>query len=237
MLLHTEIFGTGEPIIFLHTGLQTGLTDFEEQREYFKKTHKVILPDLRGHGKSKSNDVSNFYIDSASDLLETLNQYGIPSAHIVGCSLGALAGLFFAKQYPDKVKTLTLSGILPEKPSNWIEIQKSEFERNTLLLKNEEMKSYFSRLHGEGWQKFIYLAGKEDSYPFEETANLADLKMPTLFIVGEGNIHETKGALIYPQTNELIHVSIIPFAAHFVHSEQPQIYNRILKEFLTNTSN
>ncbi|MFZ3589496.1 hypothetical protein ACOI1C_09480 [Bacillus sp. DJP31] len=35
MLLHTEIFGDGEPIIFLHTGLQTGLTDFEHQREIF----------------------------------------------------------------------------------------------------------------------------------------------------------------------------------------------------------
>ena len=60
MILHTEIFGNGEPIVFLHTGLQTGLTDFEYQREYFQKNFKVILPDLRGHGNSKAEDFSNF---------------------------------------------------------------------------------------------------------------------------------------------------------------------------------
>ncbi|MBD8068815.1 alpha/beta fold hydrolase [Bacillus sp. PS06] len=236
MLLHTDIFGEGESIIFLHTGLQTGMTDFEEQREYFKATHRVILPDLRGHGKSKSNDVSNYYLDSASDLSETLNYLGVPSAHIVGCSLGALVGLIFAKKFPDRVKTLTLSGILPEKPSNWSEIQRIEFERYTSLLENKEIESYFNQVHGEGWQELIYMARKEDSYPFEETVNLADLKMPVLFVVGEGNINETKGAIIYPQTNKLIHVSIIPFAAHLVHSEQPQIYNLILKDFLSRTS-
>jgi pimeloyl-ACP methyl ester carboxylesterase len=153
----------------------------------------------------------------------------------VGCSLGALVGLLFAKKFPDKVKTLTLSGVLPVRPSNWSEIQENEFERQSLLLENEDLKNYFNRLHGEAWQEFIYLARKKDSYPFEETANLADLKMPVLFIVGEGNINETKGAIIYPQTSKLVHVSIIPFAAHLVHSEQPHIYNEILKNFLSMT--
>ncbi|MBD8071290.1 alpha/beta fold hydrolase [Bacillus sp. PS06] len=236
MILHTDIFGDGEPIIFLHSGLQTGMTDFEEQRDYFQTTHKVILPDLRGHGKSKSNDVSNYYLESANDLGETLRYLGIPSAHIVGCSLGALVGLFFAKKFPDKVKTLTISGVLPEKPSNWSEIQKNEYERQSYILENENMKNYFNQLHGEGWKEFIHMARKEDSYPFEETSNLVGLGMPTLFMVGEGNINETKGAIIYPETNKLIHVSIIPFASHLVHSEQPQIYNEILKEFLSRTN-
>ncbi|WP_404451516.1 hypothetical protein LG329_14425 [Virgibacillus necropolis] len=45
MILHTEIYGTGEPLVFLHTGLQTGTTDFEQQTEYFKQNYQVILPD------------------------------------------------------------------------------------------------------------------------------------------------------------------------------------------------
>lgn len=237
MLLHTEVFGEGEPIIFLHTGLQTGMTDFEEQREYFRLTHKVILPDLRGHGKSRTDDISNFYLDSANDLVDTLNHLEVGSAHIVGCSLGALVGLFFAKKYPEKVKTLTLSGVLPERPSNWSEIQENEFERQSSLLENEDLKEYFNLLHGETWQEFIFLAKKKDSYPFEITASLGDLECPVLFIVGEGNTNETKGAIIYPQTNRLVHVAIIPFASHLVHSEQPHLYNEILKNFLIKSCN
>jgi pimeloyl-ACP methyl ester carboxylesterase len=104
MLLHTEILGDGEPIVFLHTGLQTGMTDFEEQREYFQTRYKVILPDLRGHGKSTSRDLSNYYEESAMDLKDTLDHLGVGCAHIVGCSIGALVALFLTKRFPEKVK-------------------------------------------------------------------------------------------------------------------------------------
>ena len=62
MILHTSVIGEGDPIVFLHSGLQTGESDFNYQCEHFRKNYKVILPDLRGHGKSKVNqiDVVNF---------------------------------------------------------------------------------------------------------------------------------------------------------------------------------
>lgn len=119
MILHTEEMGTGEAMVFLHTGLQTGLTDFEYQREFFKSSFQVVLPDLRGHGKSVSNNLSNFFEDAAMDLFDTLEKKEMESVHIIGASLGALVGLFFSKRFPKKVKSLTLSGITPGKPENW----------------------------------------------------------------------------------------------------------------------
>ena len=68
MILHTEVYGEGEPIVLLHTGLQTGTTDFEKQREVLQESMKVIVPDLRGHGKSVSDDFSNYFEDAADDL-------------------------------------------------------------------------------------------------------------------------------------------------------------------------
>ncbi|TYS54427.1 alpha/beta hydrolase [Sutcliffiella horikoshii] len=232
MLLHTEVFGDGEPIVFLHTGLQTGMTDFEEQREYFQSEFKVILPDLRGHGKSTSQELSNYYEDSAADLKDTLDHLGVESAHIVGCSIGALVGLFFAKRFPEKVKTLTLSGMMAEKPANWSEIHLNMVEQQNSLLEDEQVGAYFEQLHGDGWREFINLAEEEDSYPFEETSDLGGLEMPTLFMVGGENANETRGVIIAPLLNKQIHVSVIPFAGHLVHSEQPEVYNQILKRFL-----
>ncbi|WP_240949729.1 hypothetical protein [Psychrobacillus sp. BL-248-WT-3] len=48
MILHTSIQGSGEPLLFLHTGLQTGNTDFQYQQNFFKDSYKVFAPDLRG---------------------------------------------------------------------------------------------------------------------------------------------------------------------------------------------
>ncbi|WP_226683225.1 alpha/beta fold hydrolase [Sutcliffiella horikoshii] len=232
MLLHTSVFGDGEPIVFLHTGLQTGMTDFEEQREYFQSGFKVILPDLRGHGKSTSQELSNYYEDSAADLKDTLEHLGVESAHLVGCSIGALVGLFFAKRFPEKVKTLTLSGMMAEKPANWSEIHRNMVEQQNSLLENDQITAYFDQLHGGGWREFINLSEEIDSYPFGETADLSGLEMPTLIMVGEENANETKGAIIAPLLNKQIHVSVIPFAEHLVHSEQPEVYNQILNGFL-----
>lgn len=124
MILHTEISGSGEPLVFLHTGLQTGKTELDLQETHFKNNYQVILPDLRGHGKSVTDDYSNYFHKASNDLAETFKHLDIDSAHIVGCSIGALVGLDFAKKYPEKGKTLTLSGVIPEKPSDYDEMNK-----------------------------------------------------------------------------------------------------------------
>lgn len=232
MILHTQLLGHGEPIVILHTGLQTGQTDFKGQREHFKQNYQVILPDLRGHGNSISDDLSNYFHDSAKDLKDTLDDLGIGSAHILGCSLGALVGLVFAKNNPDQVKSLTLSGIIPEKPLDWEELNTQDVEHQQKILNNNKIVAHFDSLHKGDWKKFIEITQDGNWYPFEETGDVSMLKMPVLFLVGEGNKIETQGALLYPQMNDKIHVSIIPFAAHNVHLEQPEIYIKIVEEFL-----
>ncbi len=53
MILHTNIVGEGEPLVLIHSGGMTGLTEYHEQSEFFSaRNYKVIRPDLRGHGKS-----------------------------------------------------------------------------------------------------------------------------------------------------------------------------------------
>lgn len=237
LILHTEVLGDGQPIVFLHTGLQTGLTDFEYQRNYFKDKYKIVLPDLRGHGNSVENDFTNFFEDSAEDLAQTLSKLGLESTHIVGCSLGALVGLYFAKRFPKKVKSLTISGVLSERPDNWLELQKKDVEHQSQLLKNDDAVGYFENLHNSDWRQFLEMAKNENWYPFEETKDLNGIISPVLYMVGEGNKAEAKGTLFYPAIKDDVHVSIIPFAAHLVHSEQPEIYTRILERFITEVDN
>ena len=233
MILHTEIIGEGEPLVFLHTGLQTGMTDFNNQREYFKDSYKLILPDLRGHGKSEVNSITKeFFEVSAQDLEETLMHIGATSAHIVGCSLGGLVGLCFAKRFPHRVKSLTLSGIMAEKPENWLEQHRLEVESQRQMLENESVVSYFDGLHQSDWKQFLVFAQDEEWYPFEITKDLTGIQSPILYMVGEGNESECRSALLYQSMHENIHVAIIPFAAHLVHEEQAGIYTEVLREFL-----
>lgn len=78
----------------------------------------------------------------------------------------------------------------------------------------------------------LEVAKDENWYPFEETRDLNGINSPILYIVGEGMKAEVKGALLYHSMKDDIHVSIIPFASHLVHSEQPGIYTEILEGFI-----
>ncbi|TGB04385.1 alpha/beta fold hydrolase [Halobacillus salinus] len=236
MILHTHRQGKGEPVVFLHTGLETGATDFEEQQSYFAAKYDVIAPDLRGHGRSSHNDFEDYFHKSADDLKETLDSLNVTRAHIVGCSLGALVALFFARKHEKYVNSLTISGLMPGKPDNWKEMHKQDSTMQAMLLENEEAVSFLDQQHDSDWRAFIHMAKDESWYPFEETEDLSDIKSPVLFMVGEGNQHEVQGATFYPNQSERVQVAVLPFASHLVHVQQPDIYSQILSQFLVKSA-
>ncbi|HLR71574.1 MAG TPA: alpha/beta hydrolase [Pseudogracilibacillus sp.] len=237
VILHTNISGQGDPIVFLHTGLQTGLVDYEAQQEFFiKYNKKVILPDLRGHGKSHNDDFNDYFVDSAHDLKETMDYLDIHEAHIVGCSLGALVGLFFVKEYPEYVSSITLSGVMQKMPNNWLELHSKDVESQKKLLKDKKAIGYFNQLHQSDWRRFLYMAQDEEWYPFEQTSDISTINVPILMMVGEGRRDEVESAINYRNMNKNVHTSIIPFASHLVHYEQPELFNLNLKKFLDKIS-
>lgn len=226
MLLHVEMSGQGEAIVFLHTGLNTGASDFRYHQDYFSDRYKIMAPDLRGHGKSSVEDYSNFFEESAKDLAETLTHYEIGSAHIVGASLGAIVAIKFATMFPHLVKTLTVSGVIIEEPKEGIK------ENYDHLLQNEQAIAYFDRLHDSNWRELIKMAQNEDWYPYEDTRKIVELEVPVLFIVGEGLPHEVKGVLKAKEMNGKINVAVVPFSGHLIHAEQPSVHAKFVEVLL-----
>lgn len=235
MILHTAVFGSGDPILFLHTGLQTGLTDFKYQQKHFAQSHQVILPDLRGHGLSVCNDFQDYFLNAATDIKDTLESLNISSCHIVGCSIGAIVGFYVAKIFPHLVNSLTLSGITPNKPSNWDQINENEITKQQALLSDEKMIAHFNSIHDEWcWKSLLEINKDNEWYPFDDLSNVTHLtNLPVMIIVGEGNPSEVNGAMYYREYLSEIHTAVLPFASHQVHNEQPELYSMILQNFIS----
>lgn len=232
MILHTKTYGEGEPVVLLHSGLQTGETDFIEQRNALQQSRKVIVPDLRGHGKSVNDEFSNYFKDAAEDLRDTIDHLHLNQIHLVGCSLGGLVALLFAKTFPNRLLSVTLSGITADRPDHWNESHAKEVTFQTELLQNQEVVAQLDQLHSGDWKQFIYMARDVNWYPFELTSDIDGVHVPVLFMVGEGNHDEVKSASKYQRMHENVHVSVLPFASHLVHSEQPSLYTEMLTAFL-----
>jgi pimeloyl-ACP methyl ester carboxylesterase len=72
----------------------------------------VIFYDYPGQGDSSAGDVPYFIPRIAAYLTRIADDLAIERFHLMGISYGGFVGLDFARQYQERLHTLTLSGIL-----------------------------------------------------------------------------------------------------------------------------
>jgi pimeloyl-ACP methyl ester carboxylesterase len=107
-LLYFTERGSGSPLLLLHGLMVTGEM-FEPVIEYFATRHRVIVPDLRGHGRSRGLAPPYTAAQLASDLSRLLDRLGIDSAAVLGYSHGGAIAQQLALDYPTRCNRLVLA--------------------------------------------------------------------------------------------------------------------------------
>ena len=101
----------GDAIIFLHFS-GANLMMWQRILPDFQDHYRLILVDLRGHGRSDRPETGYHMDEMARDVLGIMQHLKLERAHVVGSSLGAEVGLSMAANYPDKVISLVCEGAL-----------------------------------------------------------------------------------------------------------------------------
>src|SRR5438034_7239621 len=86
-LLYFSEHGSGPPLLLVHGLMVTGEM-FYPVIEHFATRHRVIVPDLRGHGRSRGMPPLYNAAQLASDLARLLDHFGIDSTAVLGYSQG-----------------------------------------------------------------------------------------------------------------------------------------------------
>ena len=98
--------GKGRPIILLH-GLMGGVENFGEMVDFISKEYKVYGLDL----KLFEGSLLKVSVKSLSDyLFSFMRHLNIKNAVLIGNSMGGHIGLIFAKEHPEMVEGLILTG-------------------------------------------------------------------------------------------------------------------------------
>lgn len=85
----------GAAIVFLHFS-GANLMMWQRIIPEFQGSYRLILVDLRGHGKSDKPDTGYHIDEMARDVTGIMQDLELEHAHIVGSSLGAEVGLSLA---------------------------------------------------------------------------------------------------------------------------------------------
>lgn len=105
-LAYTRL-GKGTPLMLVH-GFPLDSSSWNELIPYLKDHFDLILPDLRGFGKSTTVDAPYTLSDMADDLAGLLDDLGVEKTALAGHSMGGYISLAFAKKYPQRVSGLGL---------------------------------------------------------------------------------------------------------------------------------
>jgi len=96
-----EDTGRGDPpFLFVH-GVACDRSYFAPQVEHFRRSHRTVSVDLRGHGESDCPHQEYTMTDFAGDLSWLCEQLNVTRPVIVGHSMGGVVALVLAAQYPD----------------------------------------------------------------------------------------------------------------------------------------
>jgi pimeloyl-ACP methyl ester carboxylesterase len=189
--LYYEIHGHGQPLVLLHGALGTIQSCFAKLLPVLARGHQVVAVELQGHGHTADVDRPLSYEQMADDLAALMRSLDMPSADVVGYSLGGAVGLQLAIQRPDVVRRLVCAG-------------GTSYRRDGLYPEMlADAGPATEQLEGSVWhQAYLQVAPRPDAWPrlvakvteldrtFEgwAAAAIQTVAQPTLLIIGDSDI-------------------------------------------------
>ncbi len=142
---------TGTPLVFCY-GLVCSSLHWTYQIDHFKKSHRSVWFDYRGHHNSDApKDLKSITIaNMAKDLGLLLDELKIPKAILIGHSMGSSVALEFYRQQPSRVGALVLSNGTPKRPLETLLNSNNTIPGGFHLLKTIYEKS--PKLFGTLWR-------------------------------------------------------------------------------------
>mgnify|MGYP005840843777 CR=1 FL=1 len=248
-LVHYEVFGRGQPIIFLHSWLGSWRY-WVPTMDLVSERYRAYALDFWGFGESERKDV-RFTIPGYVDMLYAfMDCMGIQRANLVGHGMGGMVAVRAAKEHPERFLRLMVISTPME----------------GVILHEWIKPGALSRLMGRNnptniWARLVRNIPIDDPEVqqelFEDTDNLSeqvvqdvhqsiltmDLRtdldeldsMPLLAVYGKKDVivpAEHASSFLHHDTDRPHQLIELPQSNHFPFLEQTSNFNRLLMDFM-----
>lgn len=254
-----EMAGAGPDVVFIHGEIH-GTDYWEYQLPALAGECRCFAYNRRGHAGTELTDYGFSLVNQVRDLAMLLDHFGIRRPIIVAVAFGAAIAAQFAIQYPQRVRGIVMVAWseLHEAMKyfdRWVKASAQVVK----ILETEGRDALIDYLRREGGRS-IYLVIPLDSairercvrlfaaHPVEEyrrgmlelamsvpdlIAPFRQLTLPVLGVCGDGDPFPDQPQVLAG----MAHFREAPQfkgAGRFIHWEQPEAFNRLLREFIAN---
>ncbi len=237
-----EAEGSGPPVLLTHGYGATGRM-WAPQAKALRDAYTIISWDMRGHGETESPDDPAQYSEALTlgDMAGLLHLLGHEQAVVGGLSLGGFMSLAFHLAHPEMVRALVLCDTgpgyrSPDARAGWnrgAEKQALNFESRGLDALGKSSEVSATRKYHRSAQGLAHAARRMlAQFDSRIIDHLPNIRVPTLVIVGE-NDQPFIGASEYMAAKiPEARMEVIPNAGHAANLDNPDDFNRVLRDFL-----
>ena len=229
------LFGTfgsahaNEPVLLLHGGMSQS-EGIDGRLTPAMRGFDVFAYDRAGHGRSPDQPGSFHFDFQFKEAVAYLEDVVKRPAHLIGFSDGGIISLLVAIRRPDLVKTITVVGANYHYKAGLPPIKAWTPDE-----KEREKYAHFSPDPPETLvpkiKKMVKIWATEPTMTLKE---LKTIKCPALVIAGDDDMSSLQHTNEIYQSIKNSRMAVIPGASHLIDKDQPELLNKIIRDFLFN---
>jgi 2-succinyl-6-hydroxy-2,4-cyclohexadiene-1-carboxylate synthase len=251
------VAGEGTPVTLLHGFTQSGRS-WLEVISRMPAGYLWVVPDLRGHGETRTAPDAQCTMDACTADLEMLwDHLGVRRTHLVGYSMGGRLALHVAARRPQRILSLLTIGAHAGLEEEAREGRRRGDAALAQRIEDDGLEAFVNY-----WSSLPLFAGLERRGPAfvaqvraERLNNhvaglacslrgmgagamepvwddLAQLTIPSTFVAGQLDHGYVASARRLAGTVPNGRVEVVPRAGHTVHQERPDAFARVLASHL-----
>jgi pimeloyl-ACP methyl ester carboxylesterase len=259
--LYVESTGSGTPIIFVHE-FAGDLRNWERQVRFFARRFQCITYNARGYPPSDvPGDVAQYsQAHIVEDIVNVLHHFGVERAHVVGLSMGGYAALYFGIDHPNMVRSLVVAGaghgsdpamrqqFLHDTDELASRLLGLGMQQGIIHYANSPIRRRYKEKDPRGFAEFNrqfaehsalgsslmargYQMRRDTIYELEDKLRM--MRVPTLIVTGDDDMPCLQPALFMKQMIPESRLWIVPRTSHPINLEEPDAFNRVVLDFIT----
>ena len=220
---------SNEPVLLLHGGMSQS-EGFDGRLMPAVNGFDVYSYDRAGHGRSPDQPGSFHFDFQYREAVAFLEDVVKKPAHLIGYSDGGIIALLVAINRPDLVRTITLIGANYHHSGTASPI--------SAWTPSEEERAKYANFSPDAPETLIKKIKKMakiwNAEPTMTLKELRSIKCPALVIAGDDDVIKLKHTNEIYEAIENSRLAIIPGASHLIDKDQPELLNKVIREFLFN---